>query len=165
MRTAQQLYEGVDIGSGAVGLITYMRTDSVNLAQEAIAELRDYIAERYGADHLPASRGLQDQVQERPGGARGHPPDLHPQLPKEIKAHLSKDQVQALRADLEAHHRLPDGACADQPGRHRPSAPAPATASAPPAPRSPSPASCRLPGGRDDAKPAPTTTRSACCHR
>ncbi|MGD8957536.1 MAG: DNA topoisomerase, partial [Chromatiaceae bacterium] len=43
MRIAQQLYEGVDIGSGAVGLITYMRTDSVNLANDAITELRDFI--------------------------------------------------------------------------------------------------------------------------
>ncbi len=53
MRVAQQLYEGVDVGGGAVGLITYMRTDSVNLAQEAIAELRAFVAQRYGADHLP----------------------------------------------------------------------------------------------------------------
>ena len=40
MRLAQQLYEGVDFGEGAVGLITYMRTDSVNLAAEAITEIR-----------------------------------------------------------------------------------------------------------------------------
>ena len=55
MRIAQQLYEGVDIGNGAVGLITYMRTDSVNLADEAIAELRGFISEKYGADQLPKS--------------------------------------------------------------------------------------------------------------
>ena len=42
MRIAQQLYEGIDIGNGAVGLITYMRTDSVNLAQEAVAEIRGF---------------------------------------------------------------------------------------------------------------------------
>jgi len=53
MRVAQQLYEGVDVGGGAVGLISYMRTDSVNLAQEAIAEIRAFVTERYGADHLP----------------------------------------------------------------------------------------------------------------
>ena len=55
MRTAQQLYEGIDVGDGAVGLITYMRTDSVNLAQEAIHEMRAYILETYGKDHLPTS--------------------------------------------------------------------------------------------------------------
>ena len=49
MRLAQQLYEGVDIGEGAVGLITYMRTDSVNLANEAIGEIREVIARLYGA--------------------------------------------------------------------------------------------------------------------
>ncbi len=53
MRIAQQLYEGIDTGSGASGLISYMRTDSVNLAQEAIAEIRQFITERYGKDQLP----------------------------------------------------------------------------------------------------------------
>ena len=49
MRLAQQLYEGVDIGDGAVGLITYMRTDSVALAAEAVQEIRDVAARLYGA--------------------------------------------------------------------------------------------------------------------
>jgi DNA topoisomerase-1 len=52
MRVAQQLYEGVDIGEGAVGLITYMRTDSLNLAQEAVAQIREVIVELYGAEAL-----------------------------------------------------------------------------------------------------------------
>ncbi|HLS82496.1 MAG TPA: DNA topoisomerase I [Steroidobacter sp.] len=55
MRLAQQLYEGVDFGEGAVGLITYMRTDSVNLAAEAVQEIRQVIAKLYGADALPES--------------------------------------------------------------------------------------------------------------
>lgn len=53
MRIAQQLYEGIDAGSGATGLISYMRTDSVNLAQEAMTEIRQFIAERYGKDQIP----------------------------------------------------------------------------------------------------------------
>lgn len=53
MRTAQQLYEGVDIGGETVGLISYMRTDAVNLANEALVEIRDVIAKRFGADNLP----------------------------------------------------------------------------------------------------------------
>ena len=53
MRTAQQLYEGVDFGEGAVGLITYMRTDSVNLANEAITEIREVITRMYGKDSVP----------------------------------------------------------------------------------------------------------------
>ena len=52
MRVAQQLYEGVDIGEGTVGLITYMRTDSLNLAQEAIGQIRDVIVQLYGQDGL-----------------------------------------------------------------------------------------------------------------
>ncbi len=52
MRVAQQLYEGVDIGEGSVGLITYMRTDSLNLAQEAIGQIRDVIVKLYGKEGL-----------------------------------------------------------------------------------------------------------------
>ena len=77
MRLAQQLYEGVDIGEGNVGLITYMRTDSVSLAAEAVTEIREVIARLYGAQAVAEEiRVYQDQVEERPGGARGHPPDV-----------------------------------------------------------------------------------------
>ncbi|MDZ7752112.1 MAG: DNA topoisomerase I [Gammaproteobacteria bacterium] len=93
MRVAQQLYEGIDTGSGAVGLITYMRTDSVILAAEAVNELRAYISERYGKDDIPKSprvfKTKSKNAQEaheavRPTSAARHPDD--------IKAHLSKDQ-------------------------------------------------------------------------
>ena len=50
MRLAQQLYEGVDFGEGSIGLITYMRTDSVNLAAEAVREMREVIAQEYGKE-------------------------------------------------------------------------------------------------------------------
>lgn len=53
MMLAQQLYEGIDIGTGTVGLITYMRTDSVNLATEATDEIREYISTRYGDENCP----------------------------------------------------------------------------------------------------------------
>lgn len=53
MMVAQQLYEGMDIGSGTMGLITYMRTDSVNIAAEAIVEIRAYINEHYAAAFCP----------------------------------------------------------------------------------------------------------------
>ena len=53
MRIAQQLYEGIDIGSGTVGLITYMRTDSLSLADEAIAQIRGYIKENFAPEYLP----------------------------------------------------------------------------------------------------------------
>ena len=53
MRTAQQLYEGIDIGGETVGLISYMRTDSVTLAGEAVAEIRKFIGKRYGDAAVP----------------------------------------------------------------------------------------------------------------
>ena len=54
MRTAQRLYEGIELpGEGNVGLITYMRTDSVTLAEIALNEIRDVIAERYGKQNVP----------------------------------------------------------------------------------------------------------------
>lgn len=55
MRVAQQLYEGVDVGSGTTGLITYMRTDSFSLATEAVMSIRDYVKKNFDAEYLPKS--------------------------------------------------------------------------------------------------------------
>ncbi len=55
MRCAQQLYEGVDIGGETVGLITYMRTDGVQMAREAIHAIRDHVRDAYGSDYVPAT--------------------------------------------------------------------------------------------------------------
>ena len=54
MQTAQRLYEGVDLGGETVGLITYMRTDGIDVAPEAIEETREVIGKRYGAAYVPA---------------------------------------------------------------------------------------------------------------
>ena len=111
MQVAQRLYEGVDIGGETVGLITYMRTDGVDIAPEAIAAIRSVIAR--GIRHaLRAGRAarIQDQGQERPGGARGHPPDRHAAaMPAQVAQYLERRPGPALRADLEAHRREPDG--------------------------------------------------------
>ncbi|WP_414040537.1 type I DNA topoisomerase [Acidithiobacillus sp. M4-SHS-6] len=55
MRVAQQLYEGINIGSETVGLISYMRTDAVNLSEEAIADIRGFIGSHYGDEFVPES--------------------------------------------------------------------------------------------------------------
>ena len=55
MRVAQQLYEGVDLGGETVGLITYMRTDGVQMAREAIFSIRDHVKDAFGADYLPGA--------------------------------------------------------------------------------------------------------------
>ena len=76
MQLAQRLYEGVDIGGETVGLITYMRTDGVDMAPEAIAAARRVIAQGIRRA-LRARRAapLHDQGEERAGSARGDPPD------------------------------------------------------------------------------------------
>jgi DNA topoisomerase I len=93
MRVAQQLYEGIDIGGGSVGLISYMRTDSVNLAQEALEEIRGLIAERYGAHNVPGKphfyRTKAKNAQEAHEAIR---PTSVANVPEAVRAHLSADQ-------------------------------------------------------------------------
>lgn len=93
MRIAQQLYEGIDVGEGAaVGLITYMRTDSVSLSQEAVAEMREVISARFGQDKLPSqpqayktrSKNAQEAHEAiRPTAASRHPDELRKSLSAE----------------------------------------------------------------------------------
>ncbi len=93
MRTAQQLYEGIDTGSGAEGLITYMRTDSIHLADDAVAELREYIGERYGADQLPdAPRKFKTKSKNAQEAHEAVRTTSVKRTPEELKPHLSKDQ-------------------------------------------------------------------------
>ena len=94
MRTAQQLYEGVDIGGSAIGLITYMRTDSTNLAGEALNEIRDYVGKHFSADYLPKSpvhyRSKSKNAQEAHEGIR---PTSIFRTPDQLRAHLTTDQA------------------------------------------------------------------------
>lgn len=93
MTVAQQLYEGIDLGGETVGLITYMRTDSVTLANEAVAELRDLIASRFGEDNVPARpaqyKTKSKNAQEAHEAVR---PTSAFRVPEQVKAHLSPDQ-------------------------------------------------------------------------
>ncbi len=94
MRIAQQLYEGIDVGSGAVGLITYMRTDSVNLAAEAVAEIRDYIRARYGADELPDHpRVYKTKAKNAQEAHEAIRPTAASRTPESLSRFLSKDQL------------------------------------------------------------------------
>ena len=92
MSIAQQLYEGIDIGTGAGGLITYMRTDSTHVAETAQAEARDFIAGRFGPDYLPPqppryktkARGAQEAHEAiRPTSVLREPQGLEPFLTRE----------------------------------------------------------------------------------
>jgi len=93
MRLAQQLYEGIDIkGNGTVGLITYLRTDSTRISEEAKAAAAAYIENQYGADYLPKDN---QQSKEGKRGQDAHeairPTDIT-RLPAVIKDSLSRDQ-------------------------------------------------------------------------
>lgn len=93
MRTAQQLYEGIDLGSGPVGLITYMRTDSVALAGEAIAELRDFIGQRYGKDKVPESpRQYKTKSKNAQEAHEAIRPTSCLRVPEEVRGYLSEEQ-------------------------------------------------------------------------
>jgi DNA topoisomerase-1 len=93
MRVAQQLYEGIDTGAGAVGLITYMRTDSVNLAQDAITEIRALITQRYGANSLPASpRLFKTKAKNAQEAHEAIRPTVITVIPDTLRAHLNPDQ-------------------------------------------------------------------------
>ena len=93
MSIAQQLYEGVDTGEGAEGLITYMRTDSVTLAVEAVDEIRMFIGQRYGTKSVPAKpqeyKTKSKNAQEAHEAIR---PTSVQRTPDEMKAYLSADQ-------------------------------------------------------------------------
>ncbi|MBI2863622.1 MAG: type I DNA topoisomerase [Chloroflexi bacterium] len=94
MAVAQQLYEGISIGrEGSVGLITYMRTDSTNVAASAQAEARAYIAERYGPDFVPASPRFF--TRKAKGAQEAHEairPTSVGREPEAIKSHLTAEQ-------------------------------------------------------------------------
>jgi DNA topoisomerase-1 len=98
MQVAQRLYEGRDIpGRGTVGLITYMRTDSTRVSQEALAGLREHIVAQYGADYLPeapryfkAKRDTQDAHEAIRPTYLDLPPDA-------VAPHLSSDEAKLYR--------------------------------------------------------------------
>ncbi len=94
MAVAQQLYEGIDIGEGAVGLITYMRTDSVNVAESAQREARQFIAERYGSEFIPEA---PPKYVSRAKNAQEAHEAIRPtsvfRTPESLKDYLDRDQL------------------------------------------------------------------------
>jgi DNA topoisomerase-1 len=94
MRVAQKLYEGVDLPEGTVGLITYMRTDSTRVAQEALTEVRQFIPQEFGPTYLPA------QANSYAGKKAANAQDAHEAVrptscnrkPQDLKKHLEDDE-------------------------------------------------------------------------
>ena len=96
MRIAQQLYEGVDIkGSGTVGLITYLRTDSTRISEEADANARAYVGKSYGEEYVAETASEQKQKNDGKNIQDAHeairPSDVT-RVPAEIKESLTRDQ-------------------------------------------------------------------------
>lgn len=94
MRTAQRLYEGVDIGGDTVGLITYMRTDGVTLSGEAIAAARKLIENKFGENYLPSSpRAYKSKVKNAQEAHEAiRPTDIH-RTPDSVSEYLSEDEA------------------------------------------------------------------------
>ncbi|MCI0653662.1 MAG: type I DNA topoisomerase [Methylococcaceae bacterium] len=93
MTVAQQLYEGVEIAGEATGLISYMRTDSVNLAQEAIAEIRELIRSRFGPGDLPSQpRHFKTKAKNAQEAHEAIRPTSAARTPESIKRYIPNDQ-------------------------------------------------------------------------
>ena len=98
MQVVQQLYEGIDLeGEGTQGIVTYIRTDSVRISDEALSALREYIPERFGKDYLPDT---PNEYKGRKNAQDAHeairPTDVR-RTPEKIKASLTKEQYNLYR--------------------------------------------------------------------
>ena len=92
MVIAQQLYEGVEVGDGATGLITYMRTDSTRVSTDAIAEVRAFIQEQYGDPYLPAEVKVYRSRETSQDAHEAVRPTSVARTPASIKGYLDPDQ-------------------------------------------------------------------------
>jgi DNA topoisomerase-1 len=93
MMIAQQLYEGMEVGGGeATGLITYMRTDSTRISNDALGEAREFIGEHYGADYLPATANIYKSKKSAQDAHEAIRPTSSKHEPQAIKNFLTPEQ-------------------------------------------------------------------------
>src|SRR5579875_982624 len=93
MRLAQQLYEGVDLGGETVGLITYMRTDGVQMAREALFGIRDHVRDSFGTDYLPAApREYSTRAKNAQEAHEAIRPTDVTRTPEQVARYLSAEQ-------------------------------------------------------------------------
>jgi DNA topoisomerase-1 len=98
MMLAQRLYEGVEIGKeGAVGLITYMRTDSTRVSDDAVADARHYIAERYGWEFLPDSPNIYKSKKDAQDAHEAIRPTSMAFAPEIVEKYLAEDEMKLYR--------------------------------------------------------------------
>ena len=122
MALAQGLYEGREIGDrGSVGLITYMRTDSTRVADEAIVAVRETIGATYGDVALPEKPNVYKSKESAQDAHEAIRPTSFDLPPDAVRDFLKPDELEALQADLGPLHRLADAPCGlrRHPGRRR----------------------------------------------
>ena len=93
MMLAQQLYEGVNVGRSSTGLITYMRTDSVRMADVALNEIRDYVLNNVGAEYLPAKPNYYATRKNAQDAHEAIRPTSIARTPAEMSKYLNRDQL------------------------------------------------------------------------
>ena len=94
MRIAQQLYEGIDLGGATVGLITYMRTDSLSLAREAVEEIREYVNREFAQDYLPKQPNVyKSKVKSAQEAHEAIRPTSIMRTPQSVAQYLNQDQA------------------------------------------------------------------------
>jgi DNA topoisomerase-1 len=98
MMIAQRLYEGVELGEeGSIGLITYMRTDSVRVAPEAIQEVREYVGKEYGAGYLPETPNTYKEKKDAQGAHEAIRPTAVMRHPDQVKQYLKEDEFKVYK--------------------------------------------------------------------
>jgi DNA topoisomerase I len=98
MMLAQRLYEGIELGKeGAVGLISYMRTDSTRVSDDALREAREYIAERYGKEFLPESANIYKSKKDAQDAHEAIRPTSTAYAPEVVEKYLAEDEMKLYR--------------------------------------------------------------------
>ncbi len=122
MMLAQRLYEGVELGKeGAVGLITYMRTDSTRISPEAIAELRGFVDGKYGAQYLPKDANVYKTKKDAQDAHEAIRPTSVLHTPDEVAKYLAEDELKLYRLiwmRFVASQMMPGGIRPDHHRRH-----------------------------------------------
>jgi len=97
MMLAQRLYEGAEVGKETVGLITYMRTDSTRISEDAIADVRHYISDRYGKEFLPDSPNVYRSKKDAQDAHEAIRPTSLAYTPELVEKHLAEDEMKLYR--------------------------------------------------------------------
>ena len=97
MMLAQRLYEGVEVGKESVGLITYMRTDSTRISEDAIRDVRDFITGRYGREFLPDAANVYRSKKEAQDAHEGIRPTSMAYTPEQVEKYLQEDEMKLYR--------------------------------------------------------------------